>query len=197
MTRLREPEHKILTALKNLNAKASVEQLVAATSMSDSAVMRAVLTLQENRMVQTTERKQTIAKLAEEGRTYARIELPERRLITALQELGGKAPLAEIVRKSGLKGHLVPIALGWIHRKKWATLDSKTRTLQIQSKPAEGADEELVKLLDKKKEVTVEDLSPELQDAFQLLKGRKLLNVEEKTRRESEITETGRATAQK
>lgn len=143
MTRLRGPEHEILTALKNLNAKALVEQLVAATSMSDSAVMRAVLTLQENGMVQTTERKQTIAKLAEEGRTYARSELPERRLITALQELGGKAPLAEITRKSGLKGHLVPIALGWIQRKKWATLDSKTRTLQMQSKPAEGADEEL------------------------------------------------------
>jgi phenylalanyl-tRNA synthetase alpha chain len=199
MVGLREPEYKILAKLKSLKnfGAISVEQLVTSTGLSDSAVMRAVLTLQENRMVQTTERKQIVAKLAEEGRTYAKSELPERRLITALQELGGKAPLAEIVRKSGLKGHLVPIALGWIQRKKWATLDSKTRTLQMQSKPAEGADERLVKLLGEKKETMVEGLSPEFQDAFQLLKGRKLLNVEEKTRREIEITETGSTAAKK
>ncbi|MCJ7718671.1 phenylalanine--tRNA ligase subunit alpha [Candidatus Bathyarchaeota archaeon] len=197
MVKLREPERKILTALKDLGAKASVEQLVTATRLSDSAVMRAVLTLQDNEMVQTTEKKQTIAKLTEEGKTYAKSELPERRLITVLQELGGKAPLAEMVRKSSLEDHLMPIALGWVQRKKWATLDSKTGILQMQSKPAKGADEELLRLLDEKKTIIVEDLSLELQDAFRLLKGRKLLNVEGKTKREIEITESGRSAAKK
>lgn len=197
MVRLRELEYKILATLKNLGPKASFKEVIGATGLSDSAVMRAVLVLQENGMVQTTERKQTIAELTDEGKTYAKTELPERRLITVLQELGGKASLAEIVKKSGLQGHLVPIALGWIQRKKWATLDSKTNTLQMQVEPAESADEKLVKLLNEKKEVTVEDLNPELQDAFRLLKGRKLLNVEEKTRRDIEITEAGLSAAKK
>ena len=197
MVELREQQRKVLTALKDLSGKASVEQLETATKLSDSAVMRAVLTLKESGMVQTSEQKQTLASLTDEGKTYAKSELPERRLINTLQSFGGKAPLGEIVKKSSLEGHFMPIALGWIQRKKWATLDSKTGALQMQAKPAEGSDEKLVKLIGKERQVLVEGLSSEFQEAFRLLKGRKLLDVEEKTKREVKITEAGNAAIKK
>ena len=91
----------------------------------------------------------------------------------------------------------MPIALGWVQRKKWAVLDSKAGILQLQEKPDVGDDEKLVRLLAERKEATVASLSPELQDAFRLLKGRKLLDVEEKTRWEIEITDLGREALKK
>jgi phenylalanyl-tRNA synthetase alpha chain len=193
MVELRENESKTLSALKTLDGKATVEQLVKASGLSDAAVMRAVLTLTEKNMVQTIEKKQAIAELTEEGRTYARTGLPERRLMAALKKLNGKASLGKVVGKAGLYKQSIPIALGWVQRKKWATLAKKTKTLQIQGELEEGSDERLLKLLGKQKQATVGDLSPEHQEAVQVLKGRKLLKVEEKTKRIIELTGAGKA----
>lgn len=59
-------------------------------------------------------------------------------------------------------------------------------------KPDENSDERLLKLLHEKQQVAIEDLTPDLQEAVQVLKGRKLLNIEEKTKRIIELTEAGR-----
>jgi phenylalanyl-tRNA synthetase alpha chain len=197
MVELRENEVKTLSTLAKLGGKASVEQLISKSGLSDAAVMRAALTLQEKKLVQINEKVQTIAKLNAEGKTYAKNGLPERQTIRALDELDGKAPLVKATEKAKLSKQLIPIALGWIQRKKWATLDSKTNILQMQEKPKEGNDEKLVEFLGRKKEAIVEDLSPELQDAFRLLKGRKLLDAVEKTKRVIEITEAGNAALKK
>ena len=191
MVDLREHERKALSALKKLGGKASLEQIVNESGLSDSAVMRAAVTLRERKLLRIVEDKQTLATLNVEGRSYARKELPERRMIDALRKLSGEALLGRVVEKAGLEGQFVPIALGWIQRKKWATLDSKTKTLRISEKIAEGSDERLLKLLGDKGHAVVEDLGSELQEAVQILKGRKLLNVEEKTRRIIEITDAG------
>ena len=90
-----------------------------------------------------------------------------------------------------MKKQFVPIALGWIQKKKWAILNTKTNTLQTLQKPEEGNDEKLLKLLGKKEQAMVEELSPELQAAVQTLKRRKLLEIEEKTTRTIEITKAG------
>jgi phenylalanyl-tRNA synthetase alpha chain len=64
--------------------------------------------------------------------------------------------------------------------------------LQLQEKPEEGNDEKLLKLLNSRKEaVIVEELSGELQAAIRILKGRKLVEVEEKTKRFVELTNVG------
>ena len=191
MVDLREHERKTLSALKKLSGKASLEQLVNESGLSDSAVMRAAVTLQDRKMLKIIEDKQTVATLNKEGKSYARKGLPERRMIDTLRKLSGDAPLGRVVEKAGLDGQFVPIALGWIQRKKWATLDSKTKTLRISEKIGEGSDERLLKLLSEKGQAAVEDLSSELQEAVQILKGRKLLNVEQKTRRIIEITDAG------
>jgi phenylalanyl-tRNA synthetase alpha chain len=197
MVELREYERKTLVALNKLGGKASAQQLIQATGLPDAAVARAVLTLKEKQMVQTSERKQTLAKLTEEGVSYARSGLPERRMMVALEKLGGKASLDEVISKAGLEKQFVPIALGWVQRKKWALLDSKTKSLQLQ-KVEEGKDEELLKFLGKQDQtVVVDELDREFQDAVQILKGRKLLDVEEKTHRIIELTNVGQTIIKK
>jgi phenylalanyl-tRNA synthetase alpha chain len=194
---LREHELRTIQTLAKLGGKASAEQLISKSGLPDAAVMRAALTMQDKKLLEIKEKKQRLLKLNTEGKTYAKNGLPERQAVRALEQLGGKATLAKIVEKAGLGKQLVPIALAWIQRKKWATLDSKAGILQMRRSPEEGSDEKLVKLLDEKKEAIVEDLNPELENAFRLLKGRKLLHVEEKTRRTIEMTETGNIIARK
>ncbi len=198
MVELREHEHKTLLALHKLGGKASLEQLIITAGLPDAAVMRTTLTLQEKKMVQTNQKKQTLVKLTTEGKTYSKSGLPERRLIVALGRLGGKALINEASEEAGLEKHFVPIALGWIQRKKWATLDAKTKTLRIAGELLEDRDEKLLKLLDKAKQaVPVEELSPKLQEAVKTLKGRKLLEVDEKTKRIIELAAAGRRAIEK
>jgi phenylalanyl-tRNA synthetase alpha chain len=147
MVKLREQEHKVLLSLKKLDGKASIEQIMAESGLSDAAVMRAALALQERKLLKIHEEKQTIVKLNEEGKFHAKNGLPERRLINALEELGKKASIEKVVEKANLEKHFTPIALGWIQKKHWAILDTKTNALQMLEKPKEEDDERLLKLL--------------------------------------------------
>lgn len=197
MVELRENEYRILSALKRSGGKALADQLIEATGLTDSAVMRAVLTLQERRLVQSSEQKQTLGILTDEGKTYVKKGLPERCMIDSLKDLKGKAPLDEVAWKAGLDKKFIPIALGWLQRKKWATFDSKTKKLKALEEPEEGTDEKLVKLLGSKRTIVVEELSDELQKAVHILRGRKLLRVDGRTKRVIELTGEGRAMANK
>ncbi len=196
MVELREHERKTLSTLSRLGGKASVEQLTESTGLTSAAVMRGAMVLQERKLVKASESKQAVARLTEEGRMHARNGLPERRLIIALSKLGGKAPLKETVETANLEHQFIPIALGWIQRKNWATFDNKTKTLQIAEKLEEGIDEKLLKSL-AERPLPVEELSPRCQESVQILKGRKLLETEEKKDRYIEITDDGKTMAKK
>jgi len=194
MVELRGLERKLLSALNTLGGKASVLQAVKESKLPDAAVMRSALTLEAKGLTRIREEKQTIARLNSEGKAHARKGLPERRLANALKRLGEKAILEKAVEKADLEEHFVPIALGWIQRKKWATLDAKTSTLRLREKLEEGNDEKVLKLLSEKGQATISELGEEFQEAIQLLKKRKLLNVEKKVQRIIETTEAGQAT---
>jgi phenylalanyl-tRNA synthetase alpha chain len=197
MADLRANERKILSVLQKLSGNASVEQLISEAKLSDAAVMRAALTLQEKNLVKIHAKLETIIKLNAEGKLHAENGLPERRLLNAVIALGGKAPLGKAAEKADLEEQFVRIALGWILRKKWATYDSKTNTLNAPSAPKEKSDEKLLRYLRGCKEhATLSELSQELQAAVQTLKKRQLLTLDDKTRRILEITAMGKHTAQ-
>jgi len=65
------------------------------------------------------------------------------------------------------------------------------------SKPEEGNDEKLLKLLSEKAQVTTEELGEEFLEALQILKKRKLLIIEKKTKRIIEITDAGQIAIRK
>jgi phenylalanyl-tRNA synthetase alpha chain len=192
MVDLRENEIRILAALDKLGGKASVDQLIAETETSDSAVMRAALILQEANLVQVHAKMETQIKLTKEGEEYAANGLPERRLVDAVLLLGGNAPLNQAAEKAGLEVQFVQIALGWTQRKKWATFNSKMGTLQVSDSPKEGSDEKLLKQFCNKEQLAMSELNAELQAAVDALKKRRLLTVEDKTARVLEFTKEGK-----
>ncbi len=195
MADLRANEREILFVLQKLSGSASVEQLLSETKLSDAAVMRAALTLQEKNLAKIHAKLETVIRLNAEGKLHAENGLPERRLLNAVIALGGKAPLSKAAEKAGLEEQFVQIALGWVLHKKWATYDSKTSTLHAQSAPEEDSDETLLKELCDSEEIvsSSDSLATEiLQIAAQTLKKRKLLTVDDKIRRVLEITDAGK-----
>jgi len=191
MVELRENEQKTLQALQKLNGRAKVAQIIEASGLAHAAVMRAALTLAEKNLVDVHEEKQKVIELNEEGKQHAKIGLPERRLIKALIDFGGEAQIEKSIEKAALEKKFIPIALGWLHRKGWATLEKK-RTLKTEKKTLPlGADEKLLSLLREKESLTIEELDREMRDAVSILKNRQLLEVTEKTLRELELTDAG------
>jgi len=192
MVELRENEQKTLLALQKLKGRARVAQITETSGLAHAAVMRAALTLTEKKLVTVHEQKQKVIQLNEEGKQHAQRGLPERLLIDALIELGGEAPVEEVVEKAQLDKKFVTIALGWLHNKGWAILEKAKHILKTERKSvSQGADEKLLSLLKNKGSLTLEDLDKELQDAASILKGRKLLEVAEKAVRELELTDAG------
>ena len=189
MPELRENEQKTLLALEQLKGKAPVEQIVQVSGLAHAAVMRGVLSLTENKLVVMHEQKQTLVSVTEEGSYHAKHGLPERRLLDSLEKLGGEAPVTAVVEDAGLEKKFMSVALGWLNRKKWATI--KQGKLSPLQKPSFGADEKLLQLLIKNSPLIVEELSPDVQESVSALKGRGLVEIEEKTLRALELTNDG------
>jgi len=198
MVYLREHEQKTLLALKKLKGRGDVEKVAEVSGLAHAAVMRAVLTLKEKKLIKVHEQKQRVVTLNREGKHHAKKGLPERRLIDSLIKLGGKATIEKAAEKARLEKKFIPIALGWLQRKGWVTIQEKRRMLKaLKRKPAEGADEKLLSLLDKKGSLVAEELSKELRSAVAILKRRKLVEIREKMLREIELTSAGQKLVKK
>jgi phenylalanyl-tRNA synthetase alpha chain len=194
MVELRGTEKSILTTLVDHDGIANVDEICTASSLSHSAVERAALKLAKEKLLRVRKLRQTIVTLNREGRIYAEGCLPERRLVTSLIKLGGKATFSEAVASAKLETDLVPIALGWLLRKGWAKFDENKRTLWREhlEEPEIGRDEEVLKQLGEKKKVTAEKLGNEEKKAIEILRRRKLLELKEKTLRILELSQKGR-----
>lgn len=196
MLDIRENEHKTLLALKKLNGKASLEQVVAESGLPDAAVMRAALALQENKLLKILEEAKTVATLTSEGLAYAREGVPERRILKALYSAGGEASIHQISGETGVSSETISLALGWLLKKKWAVLDKEKNVLNLTEEtstkePPNGDDEKLLEFLAEKGKITVEELDKDLQEVVAVLKRRKLLETKEKAIYTLELTNEG------
>lgn len=191
MVELRENEQKTLLTLSNLSGKANVNQVIEASGLAHAAVMRATLKLSKEKFVQLHEQKQTIVTLNEEGKIYAEKGLPERRLIKSLIKLGSKAKIDKAVEDAKLEAQFVPVALGWLRRKGWATIEGKKLTLKASKEPKEGRDEKILSLLAVKGMIITEELSKKRRETVETLRKRKLIATEEKSLRTLELTAKG------
>ncbi len=193
MSELRENEQKTLIALKDAGGRQSVEKIVESTGLAHAAVMRAALSLSAKNLIRIYERKRTRFSLKEEGRQYAKYGLPERRLIKALIKLGGEASIDDVIEEASIKS-LLPMALGWLTRKGWAEI-REGHKLKVSwrqpEEPPEEKDERLLSLLNEVSSLLVEELDEEQQEAFSILRGRKILEVNDEILRELELTEEG------
>ena len=87
MAELREHERRTLSTLCRLNGRAEAQELIRQSRLSDAAVMRAAMTLQEKGLVKIHERQETLLKLNAEGKLHSKKGLPERRLLKSLENL--------------------------------------------------------------------------------------------------------------
>jgi phenylalanyl-tRNA synthetase alpha chain len=196
MINLREHERKTLLAIYRLGGKASTEQIMDESKLSNSAVMRAALTLQEKKLVKIKERKQTIAKLNNEGKLYAKKQLPERRILEMLYGKGGETEIDSVSREIDIPRNAFPLALGWLVQKNWAVINKEKNTLILTKnsrtqKPSKGNDEKLLAFMAERDAVPVEELDENLQQAVDILKRRKLIETKEKSAYELELTREG------
>ncbi|MDH5793821.1 MAG: phenylalanine--tRNA ligase subunit alpha, partial [Candidatus Bathyarchaeota archaeon] len=196
MVELREAERKTLLAIQRLGGKASVEQVINETELSDAAIMRAALTLQEKKLVQIKETKQTIVKLNKEGKLYAEKQLPERRILEMLYDKDGETKITNISQEVDIPRNAIPLALGWLLQKNWATINKEKNTIVLTQysrtqKPSKGNDEKLLTFLAERDTVPVEELDKNLQQAVDTLKRRKLIETKERSTYELELTKEG------
>lgn len=190
MIELRENEQRTMLCLQKLGGKGNIDKIVKESDLAHAAVMRAALTLSEKKLIAVHEKKMKIFTLNEEGKQHAEKGLPERQLITSLIKLGGEASLEKVVKTAALENRFVTIALGWLHRKGWASLEKQTLKA-LKGTPPKGADEKLLSLLKQKGSLTVEELDEELQDAVSILKRRKLVEIKDKRLQELQLTQNG------
>ncbi len=192
MVELRENESKTLLALERTGGHSTIDQIANASGLAHSAVMRAALSLASQNLLTIQEKKKgTKIVLNKEGKKYAEEGLPERKAVKVLQKMGGKAEIDAVFKAASLAKDAKIIALAWLSRKGWAIIEKGTQQLKLLKEPVEGVDEKLLSLLNEKGMITVENLSQDLKDAVQILRGRKIIEVHVEIERELELTTAG------
>jgi phenylalanyl-tRNA synthetase alpha chain len=187
-------ERKVLLALQDLKT-ATPEQIRKEGKFKELVeVMNASSWLRSKNLVTIEERpikRYTLAK-----KKWATKNLPERRALKLLRKRHGVLTLDELKKSGKVTDNEVPIAIGWMKKKGWATLEKEEgmTVIKITDKGKEsvstvGKDEELVrKLADG--EMTERDVDPVV---IKMLKSRKDVVKEKETiRREIGLTDMGR-----
>lgn len=117
-------ERKVLLALGTLHGKASPDALVKEGKFSQAVeVMNAASWLQSKKIVSIEEHVKTVYALGSDGETFIKKGLPERRALQKIIESGGKASLQDL--SDVLQPQEIPVAIGWLKRKGWATISKK------------------------------------------------------------------------
>jgi phenylalanyl-tRNA synthetase alpha chain len=190
---IRENEMKTLLALEKLGGRGAIGDIIKISKLEDAAVMRAALSLSGKKLVTIHERKETYIKLNEEGTSYVKIGLPERRLIKVVIALGGVAAVKDASEKSNVSAEMLPIALGWVKRKGWANIKKRDGELilEVSREADEGPDEKLLRYIHERGEAKKEELNEEMREVLLTLKSRNLIEATDKVHRELELTSEG------
>jgi len=197
LEKLNAQEKKVLLALQELSRRAGVEELEKQAGLDHAAVMRAALSLGQKGLAETSERSWRAASLTEEGQTYMRKGLPERRMLAAILKHGAN-DIEAVRKRAGLTREQAEISLGWLRRKGWAEFaKEKGQTVLKLTKAGEealdrkAADEQLLEKLAGVTGLAVDELAPDLRKTVSALKNRNLIKLKEETQRSLSLTPRG------
>lgn len=197
MSELHPLERTVLHALKD-GGRISLGELAARTGLPEASVSRATLWLSSKGYVKVEEDKETLLSLGPEGKYFLEKGFPERVLIEAIIDNGGRLSLDETPLRTRQSREEINIALGWARKKKWLQIvreDGET-VLVAEEKPERGFDEKLVAVI-REKRLSAKDLSPELLEGFRILKGRpNVIRETEEVARFFSVTPSGLEVAQ-
>ena len=180
-------EYEVLKAIRDGETKPNeISSLMESTVQE---VMSAASWLRTKELVNFEEHITEFISLNEEGKKYAKDGLPERRVVEWLSE-NETITLSEI-EKAGISESEGKIAVGWLKRKGFATIEKGKGGPQIKyaGKKDETPDEPVLMQLLFEEEIKAEEIEKE---GFKLLKGRKILDKREEIDREIVLTKEGR-----
>ena len=195
-------EKKVLKALGKTEDNVLIQDLASRTNLDQSVVSRAALSLQKFGMVEIEEGKIEKLLLTEEGRKYAEVGLPERRLLKAIVQNPEKPP-SELSSLAQLNEGEMKIALTWVKRKGWAKFVRRDGETVLSPTSAgktacekDDPEEEILRAA-VRGPIELKTLDPETKRLAEVLKKRGILEVEEKTLRRLRLTESGRGALEK
>ncbi|MGV9168879.1 MAG: phenylalanine--tRNA ligase subunit alpha [Promethearchaeia archaeon] len=116
---LTEGELEVLKQLLNRKGPTSVKELKNEMDDEEQRIVSLLSSLSERGLVDFEVVEETDYTLTDEGKRYQDIGLPEVRLVTVVNELGGKAPFDDATDKAELKGRTKGIAISWAKRNGW------------------------------------------------------------------------------
>jgi phenylalanyl-tRNA synthetase alpha chain len=193
LIQLRANEAAALKALQSSGGNCSFEELVTSSQQENAAATRALSTLQERQLVRVREAEQILIKLTPEGAEYAKLGLPERRLVQAVLELGGEATIEQASRRASIQPAMASVALGWIKVTKWCEVSSELQKVVLRAKgiPDKTDIEKLLETLTARTELSVDELPSNLRKEVETLRRRKLVESRKRTRRYIELSPQG------
>lgn len=187
-------EKKILKALDENKGKATPEQVAKSQDMDIKAVMSAADSLESKDIIKIKKEVKEVLSLSDTGKQYAEYGLPERKILEALDK-EESIRISDAAEKTGLDSSEVNIAIGWLFKKKWATMDKGEIKITPEGKDAlnEESDDELLlnKLLQTQQMLF--DPSKVIKEGLNLLKKRKnIIKIKKKHKFTFELTPKGR-----
>jgi len=125
---LSQNEKKVLITLDKLKGRASPSELLKnGDFLQEVEIMNAASWLRSKKLVKIEDHIKTVYSLGKEGKQFLKTGLPERRALSLIFEQKGKAKLQDLSKK--LSKNEIPIAVGWLKRKGWASIKKDKDTI--------------------------------------------------------------------
>jgi phenylalanyl-tRNA synthetase alpha chain len=192
---LRDTEEDILKTIEDMREGAEIREIAKSKQKNYVEVMRIAQWLSSKNLIEIKTVRDHIVKLRKEGLNFAKIGLPERRIVKEIKNFNKSIEFNTLIKKAKIPENEGKIALGWLRKKKWAELKNQDGKLIIivNKMPSKGNDEKLLELLLEKEKLNIKDLDNELEQGLGLLKKRKeIVDIEELTKRYLIITKKGK-----
>lgn len=190
----------VLQRLAAATAPRAIPQLAAELGLDQSLVSAACATLAEAGHVAITETAYREVRLGPEGAPFVTQPLPERVIVGVLAAQGGRCKLTDVPQHCGLDTAQIGGALRWLNQRQWARKEGDALVLGAQAPAADGPptpDEQVIRALADGRVASLDELVGEglpVDAALPLLEKRKgFLVIKDRTRREVQLTEAGRA----
>ncbi len=125
---LSQNEKKVLLTLQQLKGQASPEEIFKTGDFTKEVeVMNASSWLQSKKLVKIEDHIKTVYLLGKEGKQFLEKGFPEKIALKLLDEKGGRIGLKEL--SDVLKKPDIPVAIGWLKKKNWATIKKDKDTI--------------------------------------------------------------------
>jgi len=187
-----ELEYALLHFLRHQSEEITVGDLASQLGKDQSQVSAACISRPE--WIAVREEERLSLRLGKKAQPLVEGGFPERKIIEALDKLGGQGDLNQVAESAGITAQDVGQSLRFLKSKGWADQQAKTLVLTAGGKEAiggTGADERLVKTL----EAGEQEVSAlkDAEEGLKLLQGRSGV-VEERPRtlRWIQLTESGK-----